>query len=534
MSEASLLSAKLQKYGCVGAGVISDSMATLKLAEQASQEKAKGSTNAGGYAATPAGPPVALAPATGSSSSSKPAPVDKGGLLSRSQILDVLTKTVEVQGIVQVEVSKVARQLAQEKGEKTEGKKSKKKVMTFLEASEKIKALNLPKEPLEEMGVSEADFQKLLTEYEEDEEVMTKAQELIHPPGKGDPARAESITLDKIIEIHHYMATEMQKVLTEFLQLDGDTRRQFSGKACETTAELMVSVAVEQQMKVHCEDVEQAVIRHEETLQQNAEFARCTEQLAAMMGHLTAAAQIRVEKEDFVKVLKHMGESSSKAKVFAKKLFDDYKSNSCGIKEAYERFEDFALNGTNPPEKLEELSSVELQLCYDEYREDPEVESAWQNAGIDMNMMMSNLGMPTKSSSSGSASVEDKKDKKDGKKAVKTSDIVEMQELMVDELKRCWEQALKCIAGKDKPKSPWKPEIAMQMVQALASAAVEKRYGVSAEEMTMAGFQHAATLQKNERFVRATEKQQDILMNVCKMCTNAYGNPNKDDTKDEE
>ena len=56
----------------------------------------------------------------------------------------------------------------------------------------------------------------------------------------------------------------------------------------------------------------------------------------------------------------------------------------------------------------------------------------------------------------------------------------------------------------------WKSELAVQMVQALASAAVERRYGVSAEEMTAAGFQHAAQLQKNERFMRATEKQQEL------------------------
>lgn len=34
------------------------------------------------------------------------------------------------------------------------------------------------------------------------------------------------------------------------------------------------------------------------------------------------------------------------------------------------------------------------------------------------------------------------------------------------------------------------------------------RYGTSAEEMTLAGFQHAQMLQRNERFARASEKQQ--------------------------
>jgi len=99
---------------------------------------------------------------------------------------------------------------------------------------------------------------------------------------------------------------------------------------------------------------------------------------------------------------------------------------------------------------------------------------------------------------------------------MKPSEIVEMQELMVDEMKRLCEAA--STAAQVEPSSPWRAEIAMQMVQSLASAAVERRYGVSPEDMTMAGIQNAPTLQKNERFVRATEKQQEIIMAVAKFC----------------
>merc|ERR1719437_399977 len=80
--------------------------------------------------------------------------------------------------------------------------------------------------------------------------------------------------MDKIIDIHQFMVTEMQKVLREFLQLPQDVRRSFTGKGCETTAELLVSIAVEQQLAVRCEDVEQAVIRYEEPLQGHPEFTR--------------------------------------------------------------------------------------------------------------------------------------------------------------------------------------------------------------------------------------------------------------------
>jgi hypothetical protein len=221
--------------------------------------------------------------------------------------------------------------------------------------------------------------------------VMMKAQELIHPAGKGDPERAKGITFDKIIDIHHFMVVEMPTVLTEFLQLPQETRRTFTSKACETTAELMVSIAVEMQLNVHCEDVEQAVIQHEDSLQANPEFARCTEQLASMMQHLTGAAQPRIDKADFLKVLRHMYETSQKARVFGKKLYEDYRAKSCNITEAYKRFEEFAESTSPPPEGLEDLSRVELQLCYDEYREDPEVQTAWDQAGVENSLMMTSM-----------------------------------------------------------------------------------------------------------------------------------------------
>merc|ERR1712241_1322374 len=127
--------------------------------------------------------------------------------------------------------------------------------------------------------------------------------------------------------------------------------------------------------------------------------------------------------------------------------------------------------------------------------------------------MMSGTSTGSRSSPHNSNQDKDKKGKK-----VKASEIVEMQEFMVDELKRTTETALialsKSLNGNSKP---WKAEVAIQMVQALASAAVERRYGTSAEEMTLAGFHHAATLQKNERFVHATQKQQEILMGIASL-----------------
>jgi hypothetical protein len=265
---------------------------------------------------------------------------------------------------------------------------------------------------------------------------------------------------------------------------------------------------------VRCEDVEQAVIMYEEALQQHPEFTRCTEQLANMMQHLIGATQARVAKAEFLSVLRKMAECTKAAKAFAKKLYEDYRSKSCGIIEAYQRFDEFNEQTASPPTDLPELSTVEMQLCFDEYRDDKEVRQVWEQSGAEANvaiqtMMASHIGATSQAGGSKSSSAsEDKKSRK-----TKPSEVIEMQELMVDELKRISEATAAAVKSKSgAERLDWKPELVAQMVQALASGAVERRYGVSAEEMTMMGFQHAATLQRNERFVRSTEKQQEILM----------------------
>mmetsp|Transcript_106333 Transcript_106333/g.204541 ORF Transcript_106333/g.204541 Transcript_106333/m.204541 type:complete len:525 (-) Transcript_106333:69-1643(-) len=519
MAEVAALSEKFRKFGVLGAGVIPDSLATVRLAESLDRERAQEAGTVGAPPASAAeGQSEALATASAHAASTSEAQgsgsavsswkLGPGETLSRQQILEILSETARVQGIVQQEISVLARELATSKN----GKK-KRKPLSFVDGHKKIQELGLPKEPLEEHGLTETAFQKLLLQYEEDEEVMTCAQKLLHPAGKGDPDRARRITMDRIIEIHQFMVTEMQKVLQEFLQLPQDVRRTFTGKGCETTAELLVSVAVEQQLLVRCEDVEQAVIMYEDALGGNPEFTRCTEQLASMMQHLIGSCQPRLAKTEFLRVLVHLGECTKKAKAFAKSLYEDYRAKRCGVEQAYRRFEVFNEEAAQSADAdLPDLSSVEMQLCFEEYRSDSEVKQAWEKSGAETNVLMQNMMI------NGSREPLEASSSSRGMKKKKASEVVEMQELMVDELKRVSEATATALRNGAAKQGPWKAELAVQMVQALASAAVERRYGVSAEEMTLMGFQQATSLQKSERFVRATEKQQEILMTIPQLC----------------
>lgn len=129
MGEAAILSEKLKRYGAVGAGLIPDSMATLRLVEAAKNAPSQG------YAEEP--------PATSSSASTGSRKIWKkpsGGVQTRQDILELLDETIRVQGIVQTEISQLARSIAKEaKAEKQEGKKKKKKALSITEAFRRIK-----------------------------------------------------------------------------------------------------------------------------------------------------------------------------------------------------------------------------------------------------------------------------------------------------------------------------------------------------------------------------------------------------------
>lgn len=511
--EPGLLANKL-RYGVLGAGLIPDALTTIKLAaaeangtgaQQASTDTR--SEGEGGESLSGPSTTTVVRPKTG-----------LAGKFTREEVLHILAETSRVQGLVQVEITSLVRRLLEAMPLSEKSGKKKKLKLSFLEAHEKIKELGLPREPLEERGMTDSQFQKVLASYEEDEEVMTATQSLLHPVGKtSDPEKVKEISVSKIVEIHQFMVQEMNKVLVDFLQLPTEVRRTFSAKACETTAELLVSIAVEQTLGVRCDDVEQAVLQYEQQLHEVMDFARCTEQLAQMMQHLTGAAQPRVDKEEFLVILKHLASSNQKGKAFAKKVHEDYRLKQCNIADAYRRFEAFAEEASRLPEGMEEmpeLSTVEMQVCFSEYQEDEEVRRVWEQAGVENTVAMHSMmvgAMSLGRSAPSTPLLEDKKSRK-----FKPGDVLDMQELMVDELKRMTEASKEAIAGAD---LMWKAEVAVQMVQSLASAAVERRYGVSAEEMTLAGFQNAGTLQKNERFMRATEKQQEILMSLAKVCS---------------
>jgi len=100
---------------------------------------------------------------------------------------------------------------------------------------------------------------------------------------------------------------------------------------------------------------------------------------------------------------------------------------------------------------------------------------------------------------------------------MQTKEIVEMQEMMVEELKTVIDSVKEAVSAPE-GQGVFKEPLLIPMVQALASCGVEKKYQITAEEMAVAGFMKAQELSVNEKFLRATMTQQQLLGTLAQVC----------------
>eukprot|EP00930_Biecheleria_cincta_P057753 TRINITY_DN43633_c0_g1_i1.p1 TRINITY_DN43633_c0_g1~~TRINITY_DN43633_c0_g1_i1.p1 ORF type:complete len:528 (-),score=100.55 TRINITY_DN43633_c0_g1_i1:20-1420(-) len=209
---------------------------------------------------------------------------DMEGEVSRSELLAILAVTARLQNIIQEKVSSLAHDLVEER--RAGGNKS----LPFVEGHMRIHRIELPlDDPLADHGLTEQTFQEKLMEYEKDAEVMGAMALAMRPPPRGNIERARQITGEQIVEIHQLMVTEMRKILDELRHLPSQLKTSMTRKSIEVTAELLVSMAVEREMGIRSEDVEQALMNHESFLCTNADFLKCSEDLAVMMQELGEA-----------------------------------------------------------------------------------------------------------------------------------------------------------------------------------------------------------------------------------------------------
>jgi len=452
---AAALSAKLQKFGVLGGCVIPDSMALIH--QRAAEAEVR---------------------------------------MSRSKLIELLTEEVKFLEMSTKAVGDLAHTLAQQQQKKSN--------MTFQDAQKKIAELGFPKEPFELQQMTENDVREEIMRFPDDEEIQGLAERLIPtPPSMGRPPK--NLSAETVIQIHDFMAEQLAKIIRDFSSMSQEYRHKISQKGVEISAELLVSVAVEKKFDARSEDVESSLINHEEQLQNDPRFQQSSQALSTMMQTLLACGKPRLDKDGFVKLLEEMSVQAVEAKAFMRQLFLEFSEQDIAIMEAYERFREFA---DNAKPTSASLSPMEIRGCYDTYREHQEVADAWERSGQETQttaqMMMTGTMHPSQ------LPAPSKRLKK-----IKWNEIVDMQEHMVEQLKNVVGKITEAV---DAGCGQLKDELAIPLVQGLASAAVEKRYGIDAEEMTMAGFMHSAMLSTNERFTKASMEQQQVLMQLPALC----------------
>lgn len=217
---------------------------------------------------------------------------DKHGCLSRAQVVEMLAEMARRQSEVQQKISALAREMVKDQSKPGDSAGPPGPVVLgFLDAHARVMACGLPKDAMQDYGFDDEALQEILLEFEDDAEVISCAQQLVHVPDRGDSARAGLIKIKTIVEIHKCMMEVMREVLGDFQKLPEDQQLAFSRKEREASAELIVTLAVESQFDVLCEDVELAVIQQEEKLQGSPEFLQCNEEISGMMRALAGSAE---------------------------------------------------------------------------------------------------------------------------------------------------------------------------------------------------------------------------------------------------
>mmetsp|Transcript_24644 Transcript_24644/g.36747 ORF Transcript_24644/g.36747 Transcript_24644/m.36747 type:complete len:272 (-) Transcript_24644:513-1328(-) len=263
-----------------------------------------------------------------------------------------------------------------------------------------------------------------------------------------------------------------------------------------------------------------------------------------MMQHLIAATNpLPMDKEQFLKLLQTLGGCTQKAKTFTKSLLEEYRSKTSTIDQCYQKFTDFleeSNKSAGEAEGFPEVGQVEMLVLFDEFGSDPEVKKLWEESGCGFpggtgpmggagggvagalpgpaGAAAGGMGRGLPALGNGGMGATNSEEQKvvvsKNKKPLKAAEVVDMQEYLVDEMRRICE----ALAASAKPGKPMSGEVAMQMVQAFAIGAVEKKFNITPNDFVAASMTHAAAAQRSERLMRASERQHEAMMQLARAC----------------
>lgn len=323
--------------------------------------------------------------------------------------------------------------------------------------------------------------------------------------GLGSMERVKKIKFNTLVDIHEFMALKLKKVCEDVAGLTDDERAKLTPRELEIAAEVLVGVQVEKRFKVKNEDIELAIEVNEDNLAKNERFRKVQEELqirmSTMMNSLKPPEARRAEREEFIGKVRRVASIQKSTKQF----MDLARKELVAEKTTYNlQYEGLVNLTAQHPDK--DVDIIELRLLYDtRYRaRDPEIDELWTGSRLDFQSFMTALMFAQGQPDAPMFPLPPVPPSQFG-----TDRIVEMQEGMVQFLQNHIEKVVEVQERKG-----WKPDLALALVQGLASADFEAQFHLTAEDMTIASFDRMQELQTNERFMQASMQQQQILQHI--------------------
>ena len=392
--------------------------------------------------------------------------------------------------------------------------------LTFMEIYDQVAALGFTKNPAEVAGFSDSDLNHVTMKYQEEPDVCEAAENFMQSQAPSVDLsefqkEAESIETEKVLKVHKSMNQCFQALVVEFSKIPEETRFSLIPRLVEYVAEVKVALDSFKKFGYKAEPLEAAVALKQAELEKFGKFQQETQKLAETMKELYSYTKPRITRSELLTALNSVTDKSDALKALAKQL------RKIPIIEGYDKFIQFTESQESSavlsnPFEARDLYDRHLRSCND--AEAKELKESWEKSGLELSMFMQAVLMMQQDPSMGMPPPPPpavfKKHDMPGPK-----EVVQMQEALVKELSEISREILAVAPAH------FQAEPLVAFAQAMASAAVEEKFSVTAETLTLAGFKHGMTLSSNERFVQTSQEQQRLLGEIAGAAPGGDGQP---------
>lgn len=146
-----------------------------------------------------------------------------------------------------------------------------------------------PKDPLEDHGLSMCQFDSILDRYQSDPTIRESIAKIMGAPDPSNAAtdKVQSITVQKIIEVHTFMHEELSKLVDHVQALP--QKDDLDMKTVTIAAQAIVGSKMEEKFSITSEEIEMAVLQYHTMLATDQNFAQLNMQIQNTMSKLMEA-----------------------------------------------------------------------------------------------------------------------------------------------------------------------------------------------------------------------------------------------------